>query len=58
MAWPVPPLALPPPSAARAEEVADYAAVALFVERARAVRPDFDLTDDNASDVAAICFGN
>jgi predicted ATPase len=30
-------------------------AVALFVDRARAVKPDFDLTDDNAADVADIC---
>jgi predicted ATPase len=31
------------------------AAVALFVDRARAVKPDFELTDENAADVAAIC---
>ena len=30
-------------------------AVALFVDRARAVNPDFTLTDDNAADVADIC---
>jgi predicted ATPase/DNA-binding CsgD family transcriptional regulator len=55
----VPPLALPapappgrplPPAA-----VATAAAVALFVERARAVRADFALTDANAAAVAAIC---
>ncbi len=28
---------------------------ALFVERARAVKPDFELTDDNARQVIAIC---
>ena len=30
------------------------AAVELFVERARAVKPEFELTDDNAADVTAI----
>ena len=32
-------------------------AVALFVERARAVQPQFELTPENASAVAAICAG-
>ncbi|MGW4928085.1 DUF4062 domain-containing protein [Agromyces sp. NPDC004153] len=30
-------------------------AAELFVERARAVKPDFELTDDNAQQVVAIC---
>jgi predicted ATPase len=30
-------------------------AIALFVDRARAVNPDFTLTDDNVADVADIC---
>ena len=62
--YPVPPLALPPtrwapggpggpPPAAAA--LAGYAAVALFVERARAVRPDFALTPAAAPAVAEIC---
>jgi predicted ATPase/class 3 adenylate cyclase len=38
-----------------ADEVASSAAVVLFTERARAVRADFALTDDNAAEVAAIC---
>ncbi len=52
----VPPLALPdlshlPPAAA----LADYAAVALFVQRAQATRIDFALTTHNAAAVAEIC---
>jgi predicted ATPase/DNA-binding SARP family transcriptional activator len=55
IAWPVPPLALAPPSAASLDEAAGYPAIELFVERATAVRPDFELTDANAGDIAAIC---
>jgi predicted ATPase/class 3 adenylate cyclase len=55
--FPVPPMALPdaalrPPSA---EQIQQYEAVRLFVERARAVRPDFHVTDDNAAVLAEIC---
>jgi predicted ATPase len=32
-------------------------AVALFVERARGVVPDFELTQENAADLAAVCVG-
>jgi predicted ATPase/class 3 adenylate cyclase len=55
--FPVPPLRLPE-SALRhpsAEQIARCEAVELFVERARAIRPDFRLTDDNAAAVAEIC---
>ena len=55
-AFPVPPLAVPRgtlPTDARS--AASYAGVALFVERARAARPDFELTDLNAPLVAELC---
>jgi excisionase family DNA binding protein len=54
--YPVPPLALPDSARSRsAAEVGEFAAVRLFCARARAVRPDFELTDDNAAAVAAVC---
>jgi predicted ATPase/class 3 adenylate cyclase len=54
--YPVPPLGLPDSTGVRsAAEAAEYEAVMLFVERARAVRPDFELTDETAPIVAAIC---
>jgi predicted ATPase/DNA-binding CsgD family transcriptional regulator len=54
--WPVPPLALPPSTTAADHDlIRKSSAVALFVERARATKPDFALTDDNARIVAGIC---
>jgi predicted ATPase/class 3 adenylate cyclase len=54
--YPVPPLAVPDPAhLPPADELARTESIALFVERARAVRPDFALTADNAVAVAAIC---
>lgn len=55
IAWPVPPLPLPPPDRSSAAEVIQYPAVALFAARAAAVRPGFEVTDATSSDVAAIC---
>ncbi|MGI8519963.1 MAG: adenylate/guanylate cyclase domain-containing protein, partial [Actinomycetota bacterium] len=49
------PLEFPPPDHDDLDEVARSAAVALFTERARAVKTDFSLTADNASEIAAIC---
>ncbi len=54
--YPVPPFALPEPDHGEAMDVfAANPAVALFVERSRAVQPDFALDDHNAAAVAAIC---
>jgi predicted ATPase len=56
--YPVPPLPLPLPAGPATAPVAELAAspaVALFVDRARAVRPGFALTPGNAAAVAGIC---
>src|SRR6266568_1006280 len=52
----VPPLSLPDPLHLPAPEVLlQYAAVALFVERAQMVKPQFVLSEDNAAAVVQIC---
>ena len=52
----VPPLALPDArSSATPEALSQYSAVALFIERAAAIKPDFAVTNDNAPAVAEIC---
>jgi len=54
--WPTPSLGLPATDApVTIEDVADADAVALFVERARAVWPDFEVSPGNAEAVAALC---
>src|SRR5215210_6575880 len=54
--FPVPPLSLPnPESLPPLEELADYEAISLFLERARAVKPEFSLTEENAPAVVEIC---
>jgi hypothetical protein len=55
--YPVPPLALPdlkqlPPL----ESLSQYAAVELFIQRAKAVKPGFRITNDTAPAVAEICY--
>jgi predicted ATPase/class 3 adenylate cyclase len=52
--YPVPPMSLPEADATP-EEIAESEAVRLFVERTRAIRPDFVLSADVAPTVAAIC---
>jgi predicted ATPase len=55
--YPVPPLALPNlaqlPSL---ESLSQFAAVALFIQRAQAVKPDFRITTETAPAVAEICY--
>ena len=53
---PVPPLALPDPGRLPdVQSLSQYEAVALFIERAVATRPDFLVTNENAPAVAEIC---
>lgn len=52
--FPVPPLALPDPTSQLSESLLDLESVALFVDRAQAVKPDFRLESENASAVAQI----
>lgn len=56
--FPVPPLGLPGPDLKQPtlEQLTQYEAVRLFIERAQAVKPDFQVTNDNAPAVAEICF--
>jgi predicted ATPase/class 3 adenylate cyclase len=51
----VPPLTLPTGGAVSLEDALASESVQLFVERASSLRHDFQLTDDNAADVVAIC---
>ncbi|HEX8918708.1 MAG TPA: tetratricopeptide repeat protein [Chloroflexota bacterium] len=54
--YPVPPLGLPDRHhVADLESLAQYDAVAVFLDRARAIRPDVKLTEDNAQTVLEIC---
>ena len=54
--YPVPPLSMPdlnrPPPL---ESLTQYEAVGLFVDRARALKPDFKVTNESAPAVAEIC---
>ncbi|UCG24621.1 MAG: AAA family ATPase [Chloroflexota bacterium] len=60
--YPVPPLSVPDPAhpdtvndLTNYESVATYESVALLLQRARAAKPEFTLTIENAPVVAAIC---
>jgi predicted ATPase len=54
--FPVPPLALPEAGALPPlDRLTEYEAVALFLQRAQAVKPDFALTKENAPAIVEIC---
>jgi predicted ATPase/DNA-binding CsgD family transcriptional regulator len=54
--FPVPPMSLPDEGQeVRLQAVAHYEAVNLFLARARAVRPTFEMTEENVVAVAAVC---
>jgi predicted ATPase len=55
--FPVPPLALPDadPGKLSVEQLAQFEAVRLFLDRAVALRPDLEVTSENARVIAEIC---
>src|SRR3989440_915066 len=54
--FPVPPLALPDPGPLPdLAALSHYSAVALFLQRAQAVKPDFQITDATARAIVEIC---
>jgi non-specific serine/threonine protein kinase len=57
MIWQVPSLSLPDvKQLSNTEQLSQYEAVQLFVERATLVQPHFNVTNENAPAVAQICF--
>src|SRR6266545_950728 len=55
--YPVPPLPLPNlTELPTLESLSQYAGVELFLQRARAVKPDFHLTNETAPTIAEICY--
>ena len=54
--FPVPPLALPDvENLPSVDRLSSYESVALFLQRAQAIKPDFALTKENASAIADVC---
>ncbi|HKF42866.1 MAG TPA: protein kinase [Thermoanaerobaculia bacterium] len=53
--FPVPPLGLPDPRTTSVEELSRSEAIALFAQRAAAVKPDFAMTEESARATAEIC---
>jgi non-specific serine/threonine protein kinase len=55
--WPVPPLSLPDPRRLpTVDGLLHYEAARLFVERAKALKPGFEVTEGNAMALAQVCY--
>jgi predicted ATPase/DNA-binding CsgD family transcriptional regulator len=52
---PVPPLSTPGEAEVRAGDATHYESVALFLDRAKAVAPDFEIVDGNRATVIELC---
>ncbi|MBB6049908.1 ATP-binding protein [Armatimonas rosea] len=52
--FPVPPLSLPAPNTPL-ERLSGYASIALFRDRAQSLRPEWELTPENADQVTTLC---
>jgi predicted ATPase/Tfp pilus assembly protein PilF len=53
--FPVSPLDMPPDTQQTLDEILEYESVALFLQQARATRPDFEITEENRAAVVEIC---
>jgi predicted ATPase len=53
--YPVSPLAMPPDTSQSLDEILDYESIALFRQQSRAVKPGFELTEENRAAVVEIC---
>jgi predicted ATPase/DNA-binding CsgD family transcriptional regulator/Tfp pilus assembly protein PilF len=53
--YPVPPLDLPPAQSTTLADITRWDAVRLFVDRVGAVKPDFELSEENARTIADVC---
>jgi predicted ATPase/class 3 adenylate cyclase len=54
--YPVPPMSVPDPERLPdLDSLSEYESIDLFLQRARSVKPDFALTDDNAPIIVEIC---
>lgn len=52
----VPPMSIPDPeNFGNIEQLLEYESIQLFIQRTRAVKPDFTISEENASSIAEIC---